>query len=40
MDRAPSTITPSETDDAATFKLVVETEGVQGRVPGRGVAGW
>jgi len=32
MDRAPSTITASETEDTATFKLVVETEGVERNV--------
>jgi len=32
MATAPSTITASEVDDAATFKIVVETEGVQRHV--------
>jgi hypothetical protein len=32
MDRTPSTITGSETEDAATIKVVVETEGVQREV--------
>jgi hypothetical protein len=32
MAETPSTITASETGDAATFKIVVETEGVQRHV--------
>jgi hypothetical protein len=28
MDKTPATVTASETDDAATFKVVLEIEGV------------
>ncbi len=32
MDQTPSTITASENDDVATFKVVLETEGVRRNV--------